>query len=71
MAKANISHNPRLRVVAKLLLNSLWGQFRELNNQTEYMYVMDATKLFANNMTKNICLVHEINVSFLRVEFKS
>ena len=73
LIKDNIRHNPGLRAVAKLALNSFWGKFGEKSNQTKSVYITDATKfrLLANDPTKEICLVHRINDFCLSVEYKS
>jgi hypothetical protein len=73
LIKENIRHNPGLRAVAKLALNSFWGKFGERTNQTKSVYITDATKfrLLVNDSTKEICLVHRINETCLSVEYKS
>ena len=72
LRKENITHNPGLRTVAKLALNSFWGKFGEKTNQTKSVYVTNFSKmkLLANDSTNDICLVHMINENCLHVEFK-
>ena len=73
LIKENIRHNPGLRAVAKLALNSFWGKFGERSNRTKSIYVTDANKFrrLVNDSTKEICLVHRINETCLSVEYKS
>ena len=73
LRKENITHNPGLRTVAKLALNSFWGKFGEKANQTKCVYVTNPTKmkLVSNDPTNEICLVHRISDNCLHVEFKN
>jgi hypothetical protein len=70
LRKDHISHNPGLRTVAKLALNSFWGKFGEKPNQTKSIYITDPVqfKRMANDHSTDIAMIYMINEDCLLVE---
>ena len=73
LRKENIKHNPGLRTVAKLALNSFWGKFGQKPNQTKNHYFTDPVKFkrMMNDPTIEIINIHMVNEECLMVESKS
>jgi hypothetical protein len=72
LRKERIAHNPGLRTVAKLALNSFWGKFGEKPNQTKSSYITDPVqfKRMANDPSTQIVMIHMVNEDCLLVETK-
>ena len=45
-SKIHFQRNDRMRVVMKLILNSLWGKFCQRNSTTHTSFVTDAEELW-------------------------
>ena len=69
----NINHNPGLRTVAKLALNSFWGKFGEKPNRTRTQYITDPSKFkqLSNDTSVEIMMIYMVNQDCLLVETKS
>ena len=44
--KENINHNSGMRSVSKLLLNSFWGKFGQIENKYQNKIIPDTTEWF-------------------------
>ena len=60
-----IKHNPGMRQISKLCLNSLWGKFGQRNNMKKTEYVTEVSKFY------NILLddkIDDLNIQFINEE---
>ena len=65
MELGKIEHNPGMRAIAKMCLNSLWGKFGERNNMKQKKYVTEVKEFYEillNDATDNL------NIRFINEE---
>lgn len=69
--KNKISHNPALRSISKICLNSFWGKFGEKNNKTKTKYIHNVAELskMMNNAANNVVNFHIINEDVMVIEY--
>jgi hypothetical protein len=70
---SRIQHNPGLRLVAKLFLNSCWGKFCERPNRSKVVFVRTPIELakIMNDAAKEVIDFHIINDDVIAVEVKN
>jgi len=73
LRKDHIQHNPGLRTVSKLILNSMWGRFGMKGNLLRSKYVTDPVefKRMVNSDTLDIALISIVGDDCVLVEHKS
>jgi hypothetical protein len=68
-----IAHNPGLRSIAKLCLNSLWGKFGQRSNFTNTVYVSEPEEYVRMMMDDGIEItdVQHVNDEFVLIKFRN